>query len=180
MGLELDFPASSGDCSASWEALQALKYFSLAIFYRILIGSCHSEEKLSKLVHALWLDIVQTFCRIGMVCEPLRSCFLKFWLNYLPIASAWSHGKQLYYCFEGDEKMWSELYLTLFYLSFIPLQRIAVLCHGNLSFQINKFRVACNACCLESSCWATFLSVVCQKEFDVWFFRKHPPSLSNQ
>lgn len=48
-----------------------------------------------------------------------------------------------------------------------------MLYHGNLSSRINKFRVKYTACCQ-----ATFSNIMCQKGFDVWFFRKHLPSLS--
>lgn len=53
MGLELGFPASPGDCSASWGALQAQKYFSLAVLLRTFSGSsCQSEGKLPSLTLA--------------------------------------------------------------------------------------------------------------------------------
>lgn len=45
MGLEPDFPASPSAYSASWEALQTQKHFSLTVFHRILMSFLVSQKK---------------------------------------------------------------------------------------------------------------------------------------
>lgn len=182
VGLELDFPASPGDCFANWEALQTQKYFFTCSFLQntywlFLSVRGQAFQTSAHFPVRYWPDILHDRNGLWAIMELLLYILAKLFTNSSCMVS-WKIVLLLFWRRCKNVKWTLSIFVLL--IMYSSSKTCAVLYHGNLSFQINKFRVEYNACCPESSCQATFLNIMCQKDFEVWFFRKHPPALSNQ
>lgn len=148
--------------------LQNTYWLFLSVRGKAFQTSAHSPVR-------YWPDILHDGNGLWAIMELLLKILAKLFTNSFCVFSCkivlllfWRRCKNV-------KRTLSVFVLLIFYSS---SKNCAVLYHGNLSFQINKFRVEYNACCPESSCQNT-LNIICQKDFNVWFFRKHPSSLSD-
>lgn len=110
---------------------------------------------------------------VGMVCEASWTWFLKYWLNYLPINSLWKIVLFLFWRRWKNAK-WALFIFVLLTLYTKYLQDLCSALPWKCVLSNKQIYSGESNCCSGSTFQATFLNMMCQKGFDVWFFfRKH-------